>query len=158
MFGVPAKKVLEQMLIDAPGLAGRLAHQVGARARLTMKVPVRLTSMILRQCVEIDIVPGDERHDRGVVDEDVDAARRASYLGEQRLDRCRIGNVALRPRMRRSADRCGRRLGALRVDVADDDARAIGGQPRGDRLADALRRAGDERRLSRKPTSHFHAP
>ena len=45
-----------------------------------------------------------------------------------------------------SGTRPRRLVGA--VQVGDDDARALGGEPVGDRAADALRRAGDDRDLA----------
>lgn len=111
----------------------------------------------LAPMVEIDIVPGDERHDAGIVDQNIDAPGQRLDLGEECLDRCRIGNVG-GDRLRFSADRPGRGFGAFRVDVADDDGRAIDGQPSGDLLADALCGPGNQGRLSRQPFSYENAP
>ena len=82
----------------------------------------------------------------GVVDDEVDAAE-----GEQRgvdrgphgvgvgdVDGDADGDVG-------AAELGGRRGGLVDVEVGDDDARAVGGEPGGDGLADAAGGAGDER-------------
>ena len=50
-----------------------------------------------------------------------------------------------------AGDLAGDPLGALDVDVADPDLGALGGQPRGDRGADAAGAAGDQRLSSLQP-------
>ena len=80
----------------------------------------------------------------GVVDEDVDRAAALDDLVDQPL------HVGLVRDVGGDADavreRRGRLLGA--VQVGDDDARALRRQALGDRAADALRRAGDDRDLA----------
>ena len=104
----------------------------------------------LAPMVEIDIVPGDEGHDRGVVDENVDTAGLSSISSNIVATELRVGNVAVTANAP-SADRRGDCLCAVAVDVGDDDASRRRRQPRGDRLADALCRARDDRRLPCEP-------
>ena len=47
---------------------------------------------------------------------------------------------------RLAAELGGDRLGALEVQVGEQDAVAVGRQPSRDRLTEPLRRAGDDRR------------
>ena len=66
-------------------------------------------------------------------------------LVDQALHRRLVGDVDGRGRRLAGTRGCGL-LGALQV--GDDDARALVGEPVGDRAADPLRRAGDDRDLA----------
>ena len=61
---------------------------------------------------------------------------RSTDLVDERLDRRLVGDVGRQPDPVR--ERLGRGLGAL--EVGDDDARALGREAVGDRVADPLRR------------------
>ena len=83
--------------------------------------------------------------DAGIVDEDVHSAELAHAVRDQRLSPKGVRHVdlearTLRPPRTQRDSRCG---GALAVDVADQHARAFVRERLRDRLADALRRAGD---------------
>jgi hypothetical protein len=86
----------------------------------------------------------------GVVDEHAQAVR----FRDERLDVGRHQHVgAPEPRPVRPDPRDGL-LAPTLVDVRHDDARALGGQPLGDRAAGADRGAGDDRLRARE----VHAP
>ena len=87
---MPAKKVLDEMLMTRPGFRSR-AHLVGGRAG-DDEGPGQIDVDDFAPMFEIDIVPGDEGHDRRIVDENVDAACLLDLV-EHRRNRLRIRNV-----------------------------------------------------------------
>ncbi len=85
------------------------------------------------------------RVDARVGRQDVDAAVRGERGGGQRLDRGAVGDVGRHgegPPPPRELG--GALLGGRPVDVGDDDARALGGEHRGDAAPDAAGGTGDD--------------
>src|SRR5580704_14269095 len=83
--------------------------------------------------------------DAGIVDEDIDAMRRAIDLRKCLSHRCELRYVASN-RIRlaaRFADFLGRGISRIEVRLEDKHARAIMRESIGDRVADTGTRAGD---------------
>ncbi len=126
--------------------AAPLPHPRARRARQTRNMLATFTSMTRRHSssgISVERPHGERGVQACVVDDDVDAAAALDDLGGHPLDVLLRGDVAVSPTpsgTRRSL------LGALQV--GDDDPRALGGEPVGDRVPDALRAAGDERDLA----------
>ena len=116
-----------------------------AAARETRNEPLAITSC----CRSQSLLGGLEQRlgDRqaGVVDDEVDPAERQSRGVDRGLHGVGVGDVGHdRDRPVRAADPRGHLLRALGVQVGDHDARALGAEPLGDRLADARAGAGDQ--------------
>ena len=95
--------------------------------------------------------------DAGVVDEDVDTSRLRQDLLDHGLGRRRAGDVDADRKCLRAdaAEAVGRRRGRCGVAVGDRDPRTGPCEARGDAFADALSRAGDDRRLPRQVEEHL---
>jgi hypothetical protein len=87
--------------------------------------------------VDVDLPEGADDGAGGVVDEHVHVAGRR----EQALPRLEAAHVVLD---RLAADLRSDRLGALEVEVGEEDAVAVGCEPPRDRLAQSLRRSRDD--------------
>ena len=95
---------------------------------------------------EVKLVDRGNGLDSGIGDEDIDPAERRDSLCDAIRRRCLIGDVdgdADRPLG--TAKLGGGRVGASLVEVGDDDFGALPRKQRRDPLADAARRAGDNR-------------
>ena len=148
MFGVPAIERVRGDLHDA-AVAG-LAHRRLDRARDEVGA-VEVDRHDLAPVGEVDVVPGDERDDRGGVDEHVDLA----VAGERLLEPCAPRPVSLEmsaviasPSSRAAAAAAPSPLRSATAMVG-----ALGVELVGDRPADTLRGAGDDRH----PSLELHA-
>ena len=92
----------------------------------------------------------ERRVEAGVVDEDVDAAAALHRLVDHPADGRLVGNVDLEPDAVRERLR---RLARV-LEVGDDHARARVGEASRDRVADALRAAGDDCDLPVESAAH----
>jgi hypothetical protein len=84
-----------------------------------------------------------DRHDPGVVDEDVDRAQAALDVVQEGGEAGQVGDVEGEPDDR-VAELGGGALRGLAIDVADRHADALGDQRLGDRAPDAPGAAGDD--------------
>jgi hypothetical protein len=98
---------------------------------------------------------GAARRPAGVRDQDVDGSELGSDTLDQRRRRVGVGRVVHEAG---AADLGRRGLDALLRRRCQRDVRALGGERRGDRLADPLRRAGDERDPPTDPQLHAREP
>ena len=91
---------------------------------------------------EIELLPRHERHDRRVVDQDVDCAEPVRGRRDQRAHLIRVAHVG---DVRGPADLRRGLLRGLGVLIRHDHAGTLGAQLLGDGPADALTRTGDDR-------------
>ena len=97
-----------------------------------------MTSCCRSQSCSVVSSSGLEMRQAGVVDDQVDPAEGEHGRAERRGHRVLVGHVGGdRRRHVGAADLGGGGLRLLQVEVGDDDAGALGGEPVGDRLADA---------------------
>jgi hypothetical protein len=88
---------------------------------------------------EVQVLPGDERYDRGVVHQDVDLAVTADGTRYEVTDLGRIADIG---DVRGAGDVGGGLDRRLFVDIGDDHGGAFGCEFLGDGTADTLTRAG----------------
>ena len=123
------------------------------RSRRRLAGEERALEVDAQHAVEIGLLQVEEVggvDDAGVVDQDVERAERRDGVVDQLLDRARIADVG-GDEAGVGAERLGLGLPGRRVDIRDDDARALRDVALGDGEPDAARAAGDDRNLVRKP-------
>jgi hypothetical protein len=129
------------------GGSGSFLHIASAARRIMLKLPTRLTMMVLvnRQRVRAVLAHGlDGRRDAGAVDQAHQLAQRRGR-GHHGLAVGFLADVALDED---AADLLGHGLAALDLQVGDDDLAAVGGQHARRAFAQARRAAGDDEDLA----------
>ncbi len=106
---------------------------------------------------ELELVDGRHGLDAGIGDHDVDLAEGGDRLGDAGIDLRLVGDVdADADRALLAAKLGGGGVGAFLIEVGDHHLRALAREERGDFLADAAGRTGDDGNLVLK--THGSSP
>ena len=144
------------LMIRPPGRSSHCRDRSAADEEDAVQVdPDDAVPLLHREGIDVDAV-GDRVH-AGIVDEDVEPAEDAQRFLEPRA---RSRACRGRPSRPRSAfgSVAAKACRLLDVDVGDHHGGAVGGEGRGDRAPDAVRRAGDERHLAAEIAPHRRPP
>ena len=119
--------------------------------------PVRLTSTTRRHCSNVSLPAGHGRAVPGVVEQQVEAAERSSFVVEQRPDRARVARRRQATRARRLRPPARGRPRAARAGGRPARPSSLVRERQRRRPADAAARAGDDGDPSHAGRSTAHS-